>query len=174
MGERGLAWVAAEGFECVAEGVAEVEDAPDAEVAGVLLDYGGLDFGTGGNHAGLEVEAAGEYCLAEALVVAAVADEEGFEHFEEAVDDFGIRESVEEGGVDADDSGLVEETHLVFAAIDIEGCFAAYGSVDHADEGGGYVDVADAALVACRHKAAEVCDAASAEVDKDGTSINSA
>ena len=60
---------------------------------------------------------------------------------------------------------------MVFAAVEVDGCLAADCGIDHADEGGGDVDVADAALIAGSHEATEVGDAATAEVDEDGVAV---
>ena len=140
-------------------------------VVGIAADDGGLDVGTGGNHVGQHLERAVENHPAQAFIPAGVADHESLEHLEHAVKQHGVGKGVEECRLDADNGGLVEKAYLVFAVVEVKGSLAADGSVDHADKGRGDVDVADAALVACCHEAAEIADATTSKVDKDAVAV---
>lgn len=171
MGEGFAARLMAEGLDGVAKGVAKVEDAACGMVVGIAADDGGLDVGTGGNHVGQHLERAVENHPAQAFIPAGVADQEGLEHLKHAVKQHGVGKGVEKCRFDADNGGLVEKAYLVFAVVEVKGSLAANGSVDHADKGRGDVDVADAALVACCHEAAEIADATTPKVDKDGVAV---
>ena len=92
-----------------------------------------------------------------------VVDDAGFDGLLEAGAKLRGWEGAEEVGVGEDGLRVVEAADEVFSGEEIDAGFAADGGVDLGEEGGGDLDVADAAHVDGCEEAGDVADDASTE-----------
>ena len=167
------------GLDGVAEGVAEVEDHAEAEFFFVLVDDVGFDADGGGDDVGESFY----------LLRAGPFGEDGGGVFFEVGEEFGVeddacfdglleagaelcgREGAEEVGIAEDGLRVIEGSDEVFAGEEVDAGFSADGGVYLGEEGGGDLDVADAAHVDGGEEAGDVADDASAEGDEEGVAV---
>ena len=165
-----VAAVAGGGFDGVAEGVAEVEEGAEAfGFVFVRFDDAGFDGDVAADEGG-EVAATLGDGVDEGEHVG-IANGGVFDDFGEAFVPLGFGEGIEGAGIGEDEGGLVEGTDHVFGGGEVDAGFAADGAVDLGKDGGGDLDVGDAALVDGGAEAAEVADDAAAEGDEEAFAV---
>ena len=74
-------------------------------------------------------------------------------------------ERLQEVGVEDDVFGIVEDTNLVFQSAVVDAGLAAYRSIHHGKQRGGYVDEVDTSFIGRGCKAAEIGNHATAEIN---------
>ena len=99
----------------------------------------------------------------QASVQLRIADGGGLDHLHQPVDKLRLRERGEERRLDDRELGGIEMADAVLHAAEVYGRLATDGGIDHGEERRRHVDMADAALVAGGHEAAEVAHRAAAE-----------
>jgi hypothetical protein len=160
--------VVGDGFDGVASGVAEVEEGAVAGgFAFVLGDDVGFDLDGAGDDGGEVVWGAVFYGLEEL----GVGDDGVFDDFGEAGVELAWGEGGEEVEVGKDGRWLVKGADEVFAFWEVDAGFSANGAIDHGEEGGGDLDVADAAEVDGSDEAGEVADDATAKGEDEGLAV---
>ena len=169
----GRAFLRHKRLEGVAEGVAEIQDAPHAAVARVAATDGSLevrrvaDKRRRGCHVGQRRVPgdSGEGVATQQLT---------FEELEAAAEPLVVRQRVEKRRMDAHRHRRIEEAHLVLYTLQVDGRLATHGGIDHGQQRGGNVDVAYATLVAGGDETAEVADTAATQVDDDAVGVGTA
>ncbi len=130
----------------VAGGVAEVQGLADALFRGVFGDDALLD-GNAPANGGSELFAIHCNLFPDQLSPVLFAVYESvLEHLGIAGEDVLVVEGAEEGGVEDDAAGIVEDTNLVFQSTEIDARLAAHGGIDHREQGGGYINIRYTAL----------------------------
>ncbi len=170
--------VAGGGFDGVAEGVAEVEDHAEAGFALVGGDDVGFDADAGGDDAGEEGGVlgvgGGEDAVGAGFEEAEElggADDAGLDGFLEAGAELAWGEGGEGGGVGEDGEGVVEAAGEVFACEEVDAGFAADGGVDLGEEGGGELNVANAAHVDGGEEAGDVAEDAATQSQENRSAV---
>ena len=143
----------------MANGVAEVESLAEAVLQGILGDDALLDGHAVGQHTleGGEVELLGaEIEIHQFCPHRLVGDESVLQHLGIAGEDVFAVEGAQELCVENDRGGIVEHPDLILQSTEVDACLAADAGVDHGEQGGGDVDVVDAALEGGCCKAAQI------------------
>lgn len=163
--------VRGDGFDGVAEGVAEVQNRAQAGFRFVLGDDLGLDFATAGDDRSEDFRVPGE----QSIQVAFEAAEERFVVDDAIFDDFGqagavlaVGEGLQCSEVAKDQARLVEGADQVLAAGEVDPDLTADRAVDLGEQGGGDLDESEAAEVGGGDEPGEVAGDASAQGDEEG------
>ncbi len=167
-------FVAGGRLDGVAEGMAEVEDHAEVGLFFIFVDDVGLDLDAVGDDAGEDGGVAGfggVLMLFEVGEEFGRADDAGFDGFVEAGDEFGFGKRGEEVDVGEDGARVVKGADEVFAGGEVDAGFAADGGVDLGEEGGGDLDVGDAAHVDGGEEAGDVADDAASEGEQEGVAV---
>ena len=158
-----VARVAGGGLDRVPDGVAEVQDLPDAGVALVARDDPQL-----GQRARRDQAGVGRIRVpADALPQLAAGDQRGLDDLGVAGGELGRRERLERRGVGDHGRRLVERADVVLGLGEVDAGLAAVGGVDLRDERRRHLHVAHAPLVGGGAEPGEVADDAAAERDHD-------
>ena len=161
-------------FDGVGVGVAEVEIASDVLLVGILLHDLALD-GCGRldeRREGVEVDLGlGEDLDGLLVAVALVVDDEGLEHLGGAGAELPGRQGLEHFRQDAGVDREFGDADHVLVSVQVDAGLAAHARVHLAEQGGGVVGVAHAALVDAGGEAHQVGGHAAAHGPDDGVAV---
>lgn len=154
--------VAGDALDGVSDGMAEVEERAHAALEFVLRDDVALDPDAGRDDVRQDVFGDGAFEHREKAV-----GPEGrvLDDFGPAAGHFGFGQRLEAGRVADHEHGLMKGAHEVFAALEIDGGFAADARIDHREERRRDLDKGDAAQVKGSGKPGQVSRHAAAQGD---------
>jgi hypothetical protein len=154
------------GFEGMADGVAEIQDGPQAALGLVLPNHLGFDLTAtghdGGQRARVAVQQLGQLAL-QPRKQPGVVNDAVFDHFGEARAIFAHGQRSKGGQVAQHKPGLVKRADEVLARLQIQADLAADGAVHLGEQGGRHLHERQAAQIRRRHKSREIAHHTAAE-----------
>ena len=162
--------VVRDGFERVADGVAEVQDGPQAALGFVLPNDFSLDLAAAGDdrRQGTHVatEQFGQLTL-QLLEQPRIVDDAVFDHLREASLELAHGQRDKRMQVAQHQPRLVECADEILARLEVQADFAAHGAVHLRQERGGHLHERQAPQVSGRHETRQVAHYAAAEGDDE-------
>ena len=139
-----------------------------------MADYVGFDSDRGGDYAGECGGISGEDCVGVLLHVAeelCVVDDSGLDGLLKSGAKLCWGEGAEDVGVGEDGLRMVEASDEIFPCEEVDAGLAADGGVDLGEEGGGELDVGDAAHVDGGEEAGDVADDSATEGEQEAVAV---
>src|SRR5690606_6089076 len=150
-------------FHGVADGVAEIQDRPQAIFQRVFLHD--ADFDGDGGSKNIKPRTFRKFLPKTRDGKLIAADKRVFDHFGETATQFPFGQRFQKIRVNEDGGGVSENADGVFNALKINTEFAADGGIGHGEQSGGNLDKIHASFPGSGAKATHVADHSAAEVD---------
>ena len=144
------------------KGVSEVQHVAHPLVVGILRHNSTLDLSTTGYIFGTYET----FPLRGEEITGRIPYDQCFYEFDNARFEFLLGQALEYRGLDAYCRRHPDRSHKIFHAPNVERRLAAYRGIDHREQGGWNVDIADAALIGGSNETADIAHRAAAEVDE--------